>query len=70
MSEYHTPAACYKVAPVRRETRMERKRRQFDQVPKIDHLYHRLRSAEMLDYITINKDLKPGKARFVKDPIR
>lgn len=64
---YESPKACYRKAPVRRETRMERKRRQFDQVPKVSWLYARLRSAEVLDYITINKDLIPGKPKFIKE---
>jgi hypothetical protein len=67
---YRTPKACYRKAPVRRETRMERKHRQFDQAPKIGHLYDRLRSAEMIDYITINRDLVPGEAKYVKDVCR
>lgn len=70
---YRTPRACYTVAPVRRETNVERGYRMFNQVPhhstmsaliKVEH-----NQGGTTSY-TINAGLVPGKAKFIKEPTR
>jgi hypothetical protein len=58
---YTTPKCCYKKAPVRRETWMERKHR------TILHQIPPLRSKILHGNVTINKDLVPGEAKYIKE---
>lgn len=67
LDEYRTPKACYKKAPVRREWPTESFIRNCDQVPSLPLLEG---FKEMGQPFRINKDLVPGKAKFVKEPVR
>lgn len=66
---YKTPRACYKKAPVRRETEREALRRQMLQVPCSDYWrmlvgqYEKGRAVKF----TVNKDLVPGEAKYIKE---
>lgn len=63
-------AACYRKAPVRRETPEEKRYRRYDQVPMGQHIFTILRlykRGALREGITVNKDLVPGEAKFVKE---
>ena len=72
---YKTPSACYTKAPVRRETPYERLMRRRDQVPNfyMNKFFRRREEAGTLHEsvtCTVNKDLVPGEAKFIKDPMQ
>jgi hypothetical protein len=66
---YRTPKACYKKAPVRRETDFERRLRRMDQVPHYEDL-EQLMARERHGFntgFTINATLVPGRAQYIKE---
>jgi hypothetical protein len=69
---YQTPKACYKKAPVRRETGFESIFRRADQVPNTQEHLDMLSSSNYgpLGDFTINHDLVPGEAKYIKDVCR
>jgi hypothetical protein len=64
---YSTPKACYWKAPVRRETDYERLIRQDDQVLSLGDIRELVQVDVPLGDASINKDLVPGKAQYIKD---
>lgn len=62
---YKTPKACYEKAPVRRETLIERAYRLRDQISTEPE------TREYMDTcgqsFTINRDLVPGEAKYIKE---
>jgi hypothetical protein len=63
---YKTPKACYRKAPVRRETYSEWVQRSwYQQVPKTEIL-NVVKKQEGFT-VTINKDLVPGEAKYIKE---
>ena len=62
---YTTPA-CYTKAPVRRETFLELAHRRHDQIPQVSE-FPLIRKMEEVGAVTVNKDLVPGEAKFIKE---
>lgn len=69
MKPYISPKACYTKAPVRRETERERLYRMSDQLGPIFRMSMILDAAKSNTGITVNRDLEPGEAKYVKDPV-